>query len=159
MLKKILVAIGLGILPPSAALALPYFRPFKPSAPTPVLGALIDPKSPGLTEATTLLPLITHSPRDGCLLPSLICEDWTPLTIGAGMNAGKIRFVVAPLFNVLPWVVALADAAMPPGWTASVGWLKDGGQKVTFSSGPAGEYQQETNKGYFRVFTGLALHF
>lgn len=143
-----------------AAQASPYFRLIDPSHPQPVVGALLAPDNMGDTAAASLLPLVTHSPKDGCLFPKLVCEDWTPLAIGASVNAGKLTFDVAPLANVLPWVQAAAQAAMPEGYNSPVGWLKPSeGQAVTFSAGPVWEYRQLTNKGYFRVFTGVALHF
>lgn len=154
--KFILLALCLSV----SASAAPYFRPLDPSHIQPVFGALLAPEDMSKSEGASLLPLITHSPKDGCMLPSVVCEDWTPLAVGASMSAGKITLDVAPLANVLPWMVALAEAAMPPGWHSGLAWMIPAdGQKVTFSAGPAWEYRQVTNKGYFRVFTGLALHF
>lgn len=143
------------------ASASPYFRLVDYAHPQPVLGALIDPLATGKTSAASLLPLITHSPKDGCLLPSIVCEDWTPAAVGASMNSGKITVDVAPLANVLPWMQEAARAAIPRGWTAirSVIDYDPSGDSVTFSAGPVWEYQQRTNKGYLRIFTGLALHF
>ncbi len=153
MIAALLIALAV------RAQAEPYFRPLDVRHPQPVAGALLAPEALGETSAAALLPIITHSPKDGCLLPSVVCEDWTPLAIGVSMNAGNATFDVAPLANVLPWMAAAAEAAMPPGWTSSLGWLNDGGQAITFSAGPVWEYRQITNRGYFRIFTGLALHF
>ncbi len=145
----------------SAAHATPYFRLIDPAHPQPVIGALIAPEDIGNTEGASLLPLITHSPNDGCLLPSIVCEDWTPLAIGASMNAGNITFDVAPLANVLPWMQSAGRAIIPSGWTTarSIAEYNSTGDPLTFSAGPVWEYKQLTNKGYFRVFCGLALHF
>lgn len=143
-----------------SASASPYFRPIDFNHPQPVLGALIAPDGLNKTSGVSLLPLITHSPKDGCLLPAIICEDYTPLAVGASIAAGKLTLDVAPLANVLPWMVALVAAVTPSGWTSPIGWLKpDDGQAVTFSAGPVFEYRQITNKGYYRTFAGLALHF
>lgn len=151
------------LLIPSVARANPYFRPLDISHPKFVLGALLAPENLKNSAASSMTPLITHSPKDGCILPSFVCEDWTPLAIGGSMNAGKITFDVAPLFNVLPWMQSGARAITPSKWTGLVDALTPvqdpEAAPVTFSAGPAWEYQQATNKGFFRVFAGLALHF
>lgn len=152
MLKRILVAIGLGILPWTAALASPYFRLLDPSHPQPVIGALVDPYHTSQTEAATLLPLVTHDPKDGCILPALVCESWSPAAVGAAVNAGKFTFDYTPVFNVMPWMGNIIEAAFPGTYTREV-------SPVTISAGPVWEYQELTNKGYFKVFTGLSLNF
>ncbi len=154
---KKLIAVILMLAAPAAA--APYFRLLDISHPKPVIGALIAPEALGDSEAASLLPIFTHSPKDGCLLPSIVCEEWTPLAVGASINAGKITLDVAPLANVLPWMSA-AIGALPGDW----GWLQEilspkNATPVTFSAGPVWQYRQITNKGYFRVFTGLALQF
>ena len=142
----------------SNAHALPYFRPLNYSAPVTVAGAMIDPTGLGNSQGAVLLPLITHSPKDGCLLPSVVCEDWTPLAVGGALNAGKLTFEVAPLANVAPWAVSGLLAVVPETWTGLRNILTgNSDSNVTFSGGPALQYSQLTNKGYFRVFTGLAL--
>lgn len=133
------------------AAANPYFRLIDPAHPHPVLGALVDPSAPGETQATTLLPLITHKPTDGCLIPAL-CETWSPLAVGGAINAGKATFIVAPLFGLAPWGQLLLEKIYP-GLT----FLKD--PAVSMSFGPAWEYQQATNRGYFRIYSGLSLNF
>ena len=143
-----------------AANATPYFRPLDLAHPQPVLGALIDPTALGQTEGASLLPLVTHSPKDGCLLPAIVCEDWTPIAVGASLNAGKLTFDVSPLANVLPWVQNAASAVVPDSWPAVRQVLASNpDQSVTFSAGPVWQYRQLNNKGYFKIFTGLALHF
>ncbi len=137
----------------ASAHATPYFRVIDAAHPQPVIGALIAPDEFGQTEAASLLPLVTHSPKDGCLLPSIVCENWTPLAVGASMNAGKATLAVAPLFNVMPWVQSAVESAAPN----TIRFIQD--PAVEISAGPVWEYKQLTNKGYFRVFTGLALHF
>jgi len=157
-MKSLLLALL--VLAP-AAHATPYFRPIDPAHPQPVAGALIAPAALGDSSGAALLPIFTHSPKDGCLLPSIVCEDWTPLAVGASLNAGKITFDVAPLANVLPWMQNGLLAVTPASWAWAQKILAPaaGGEPVTFSAGPVWEYKQLTNKGYFRVFTGLALHF
>lgn len=144
----------------SSANATPYFRLIDPSHPNPVLGALIDPLNIGNSEAASLLPLITHSPKDGCLLPSVVCEDWTPIAVGGSMNSGKLTFDIAPLSNVLPWFQSAALAIVPSKWTPLIKVLTPSqDQSITFSVGPVFEYSQANNHGYFKVFTGLKLNF
>lgn len=143
-----------------SAQANPYFRLMNPSHPQMVAGALIDPSSLGNSEAASLLPIFTHSPADGCLFPSIVCEDWSPLAVGASMNAGKITLDVAPLANVLPWFQNAALAVIPDKWAGIRGVLAPTpGNAVTFSAGPVFQYRQANNHGYFKLFTGLSLHF
>jgi hypothetical protein len=146
----------------SFAHAAPYFRPLNPAHPKAVMGALLAPEGLKQSEATGLLPLFTHSPADGCMFPSIVCEDWTPLAVGASINAGQVTFAAGPLANVLPWMQRAGLAIVPESWTWARSVLDYGGDEtdaVTFSAGPVWQYKQATNKGYFRIFTGLALHF
>lgn len=137
----------------------PYFRLLDVSHPQPIVGALLDPKDLNNSAAATLLPLVTHSPTDGCLIPQ-VCEDWTPLAVGGSMNAGKFTLDVGPVFNVLPWVQGAALALTPSSWTGLKSiFYSNPVSPVTFSAGPVWEYEQLTNKGYVKVFSGLALHF
>jgi hypothetical protein len=153
-MKKVLALL---VLVPSMASASPYFRLNNPfDHPVSVQGALIG-IDPSQSEAAVLYPIVTHSPKDGCLI-SEICEDWTPLAIGGGMIAGKVSFEVAPLFNVLPWMQRAAASLIPDKFASVKSLLTPSvGCPVTFSIGPTWEYQQSTNKGYYRTFTGLAL--
>lgn len=167
-MKKLLAAAAL-VCFYSTAEAAPYFRSIISkdanghiafNKPAPVLGALIDPGHLGNSEAASLLPLITHSPKDGCLMPSIVCEDWTPLAVGVSANAGKFTLDVAPLANVLPWMQRGVLAVVPDKWAGFRNLLAPSTDApVTFSAGPVWQYRQANNKGYFRVFTGLALHF
>jgi hypothetical protein len=157
-MRKLLIAVLLAL--PCGAQASPYFRPLDFSHPQPVAGALIDPRNLGQTEVASLLPLLTHSPKDGCLMPSIVCEDWTPLAVGLSMNAGKVTLDLAPLANVLPWMQRGVLAVVPDKWAGLRGLLAPTPDApVTFSAGPAWQYRQIENKGYFKCFTGLALHF
>lgn len=169
-MRKIVLALMFVSLTQLRADAAPYFRTILGkdasghlaiARPQPIIGALIDPGSLGKSEAVSLLPLITHSPKDGCLLPGIVCEDWTPLAVGASMNAGKVTFDVAPLANILPWMQSAGRAVIPAGWTAlrSVVEYSGEGDPITFSAGPAWQYRQLENKGYFKIVTALALHF
>ena len=158
MTKWVALLLALVIAPVSAA---PYFRPIDFAHPQPIVGALVDPTDLGQSSAASLLPIFTHSPKDGCQLPSIVCEDWTPLAIGAAINAGKVTFDVAPLANVLPWMANAGRAIIASGWTSlrSILNYNSLGDPITFSAGPVWEYSQLRNKGSFKLFTGLALHF
>ena len=140
--------------------ASPYFRLIDPAHPQPVVGALVDPVHLGNTGAASLLPLVTHSPKDGCLLPSVVCESWSPLAGGGSMDAGKLTFDVGPIANVMPWAQSAALAVVPAKWQSLVKVLSPSAdQSVTFSAGPMFEYSQASNKGYIKVFTGVSLNF
>ena len=153
-------AFVLIVLLPMVGWTTPYFRFNNPlDKPVMVTGALLatDLKD---TEATVLYPPFTHKTEDGCLLPNIVCEDWTPLAIGAGMMGGKVSVVLGPVVNVLPWMSAAALGLIPESWTSVRGVVTPAkANDVTFSAGPMWEYQQITNKGYYRTFAGLALHF
>ncbi len=156
-MKRITLAL---MLLASAASATPYFRLIDPAHPQPVVGALVDPVHLGNTGASSLLPLVTHSPKDGCLLPSVVCESWSPLAVGGSMNAGKLTFDVGPIANVMPWAQSAALAVVPAKWQSLVKVLSPSAdQSVTFSAGPMFEYSQASNKGYIKVFTGVSLNF
>lgn len=161
-MKKMLTAAL--VLMPKIALAsmlglYPYFRPLDIYHPQPIGGALVDVEDVQKSEGTILLPLLTHSPKDGCMLPSIVCEDWTPLAIGASVFAGKWTVTGGPVFNVLPIVQIAALAVIPNSWAGMRGIVGSSIPTVTFSAGPNLEYKEITNKGYFKIFTGVALHF
>lgn len=159
MIRKGFLSLILAFVVPAHAMAAPYFRLIDLAHPQPVGGALLDPTSLGNSEAAALLPLVTHSPQDGCLTPSIVCADWSPLAVGASMNAGQVTLNVAPIANVLPWMQTLALKVIPESWAGTRAVFRKGDGGVTFSAGPVWQYRQSTNKGYFKVFTGLALHF
>lgn len=162
MNKLSTVVISLFLAAP--AFSTPYFRPNRvftdPAHPVLVSGALIDPISLNQTSGVALLPVFTHSPKDGCLLPSIVCESWSPLAVGASLNAGKITLDVAPIANVLPWLQNAAISITPAKWQGLINILTPAsGQTVTFSAGPCWQYSQLQNKGFFKVFAGLELNF
>ena len=95
-----ILALMLGLS--ASANAAPYFRLMDPAHPVKVVGAFIDPASPENTSAGTAVALITHSTKDGCFLPSVVCEDWSPLMAGLAVNAGRVQFSVGPAINLAP---------------------------------------------------------
>lgn len=173
-MKSILFSI-LTLIPlfgPRIALAGPYFRAIdlgdyrslKPNT-----GALVDPTGKGANDAVGMLPLFSHSTEDGCLLPTIVCEDWSPLALGVGGNLRSDPYLaVGPSINILPVAkgVALAslNAATKAGDFAS---LKNSLKPAPKSSvdlavavGPTWVVKPSENwKGYFRLFFGGAWSF
>lgn len=153
--------------------AAPYFRLLDPGHPYKVVGAFVDPVAPGQTTAGTALALVTHSTRDGCLLPSVVCEDWAPLTAGLSINAGRVYLNLGPVANLAPIAKAgilgiLNLATAPERLQGLKGALAPGEQPVEISFGPnLNEKIIEhgvvlpLNKwqGRFRIFAGAAVRF
>ena len=150
------------LLLPSLAHAS-YFRPIDPSHPQLNAGAYVDVETPGNTAFGTAVALVTHAVRDGCALPTLICEDWTPLAAGFSVNGGRFLIGVGPSFNLAP-VVKSAILASVDAFTAdnsyqglksSLGSVPISGPDVTMSFGPSWVLSPTENwKGYFRIFAG-----
>lgn len=146
----------------------PYFRPLDPAHPHLSGGALVDPVTPGNTSLGTSLALITHSPADGCVLPSLVCESWSPLTVGFSANAGRALLSVGPSVNLAP----LVKAGLLQALNAVTLDENYRGLKSTLSSEPLSKSDlamafgpnyvlspTEKWKGYFRIFAGGAWRF
>lgn len=89
---------------PAGVQAAPYFRLLDLSKPQVSAGAFVDPSDPADTLAGTTLAVVTHSPKDGCLLPRLACVDWTPLGIGYAAGGGHHRLAMGPSANLAPMV-------------------------------------------------------
>lgn len=90
------------------AAAAPYFRLIDPAKPVRVAGAYVDPSSPGQTSYGTAVALVTHATADGCLMPTIVCEDWSPAMAGFSYNAGRFQFNIGPAINLAP----IAKAAL-----------------------------------------------
>lgn len=88
-----------------------YLRLIDLQAPVKVAGVWIDPIRLGQTSVGSAVALVTHDPKDGCLLPSIVCEQWAPLTTGITYNGGRFYWNVGPAANVLPWMQAGLRAA------------------------------------------------
>lgn len=114
MKHLILALLFLGV----KAQAYPYLRPIDISHPVKIVGFYVDPLAPGQTSLGTAVALITHSTKDGCLLPSVICEDWAPLTTGFSVNAGKLLWNIGPVANIAPWVQTGLSKLPHMGWIA-----------------------------------------
>lgn len=82
--------------------AAPYFRPLDLSAPRFSAGVLLDPAGGAAPAAFTSAAIVTHSPEDGCLFPSIACVDWSPLTIGGSFGGSRGTLGVGPSANMAP---------------------------------------------------------
>lgn len=151
--------------------------------PAPLVGAFVDPATTGNSEGGGLLPIITHSARrnangtiiDGCLLPSIVCEDWSPLAIGGSMNGGKMKLDIGPVFNILPIfqnagtaLIDLWGADKLPGLRAILRPTQAGDRfDARFSVAPVFEFDplyqalpgNANGHGYFKLFVGPQLLF
>jgi hypothetical protein len=164
------LVLGLGAAPlPVAPKAQgPYFRPLDPLSPRLIAGAYLDAEDAGRSEAGTALALLTHSTEDGCLVPRLVCTDWTPLAAGVLSNGGKVKFAFGPAFNLAPVLKGLALKGLNAvskddsfrNLKSTLGSQPITGPDATISVGPAWVVAPTENfKGYFRVFLGGELRF
>lgn len=88
------------------ARANPYFRtPFSGGPTVHYEGAFIDPKDPGQTTLGSEVALVTHDPKDGCALPEIVCEQWSPIATGLSVNGGRVYWDIGPTVNVFPWML------------------------------------------------------
>ena len=148
--------------------AAPYFRIIDPLKPQISAGAFIDASDPGNSSVGSMLALVTHSTRDGCLMPSITCEDWVPFAVGFAEKNGKAIFAVGPSINLAPLAKSLllrgfnavTDSWSYAGVKASLGSESLDRQDISVSFGPAlAVAPLEAWKGYFRVFVGAAWKF
>lgn len=82
--------------------AAPYFRLLDLSRPQVSAGAFVDAEDPAMTSVGSVLAVVTHSPKDGCLLPRIACVDWTPLGVGYAGGGGHHRLTLGPSANLAP---------------------------------------------------------
>ena len=124
--------IALLMLAAVSASANPYFRtPFSGGPTVHYTGVFIDPRSPGQTSVGSEVALVTHDPKDGCLLPSIVCEQWAPIATGLSANGGRIYWDVGPTVNVFPWMVAAVGRL-----GVDTGAVAPAGAPVPFAFGP-----------------------
>lgn len=163
-----MIAAALAVLLAAPASAGPYLRLIDISKPHIVAGAYIDPKDVGQSAAGTAVALVTHSTTDGCMFPSIVCEDWTPLVAGFSVNGGRVLLGVGPSWNLAPIVKAVAlkglNAITNEGsygnLKSTLGSVPITGPDITTSFGPAWVVSpSERWKGYLRVFAGAQWRF
>lgn len=163
-MRKTLLAVVLSCLG-ARAQGAPYLRPLDLSRPHIIGGAYIDPATPGSSAVGSAVGLLTHSTVDGCLLPSVVCEDWTPMAAGFSVNGGRVLLGVGPSVNLAPLAKAgllrglnaITDEGSYQNLKSSLGSVPIGGPDVTMSFGPAWVVSPTENwKGYFRIFVGAA---
>lgn len=173
-MRKIIVSVVLVCA--VSANAGPYFRFIDPANPYKVVGAFIDPINTGNTSAGSAVALVTHSVSGGCLLPSVVCEDWSPAIAGLSYNAGRFQFNVGPAINLTPIakqavlgllnLVTKSETAQ--GVKSILGSQPISGPDLSFSFGPALNVAPIERgiilplsewRGKFRIFTGAALKF
>lgn len=160
----------------SSAQAGPYFRLLDINNVQRSAGAYVDPFNPSNTSAGTAIALITHSTKDGCAFPSIVCEDWSPLTAGFSANAGRLQFNLGPVVNVAPLVKAGAKAILDQvtnedsllGVKSVLGSEPIGGSTPSIAFGPALAVTPiqhgvilpiEKWQGKLRIFAGAAWRF
>ena len=163
-MKRLLVCLSLLA---STANASPYFRLLDLSRPQINAGYFMDPNK-GTGTGGAMLAVVTHSPKDGCLLPSITCESWTPLAIG-GSFLGSERFLaIGPSVNLAPIVkaglrYALNAATRGDSYTNLKELLSEpenAEHDLSAAFGPQFVLAPDQRwKGYFRLFVGGAWSF
>lgn len=177
LLVLVAVFAVLSAILPATASAGPYFRLIDPARPVKSVGAYIDPVNTGNTAAGTAVALVTHSVRDGgCLVPSIACLDWSPLTAGLGYNGGRFQLNIGPAVNLTP-VAKLGLLALLNKFTETetlrgtksiLGSQPIKGPDVSFAFGPALNIAPVERgviipisewRPRLRIFAGAALSF
>ena len=131
------------------------------------------------TQNVTVVALITHSGKDGTLLPKAwdrYAADWTPLALGGAFGGRSANFNFGPIFNVAPPVanaaIDLLELVAPDKFANAKSFLRPpqkDGVDLTFSYGfmvnaeilrngtflPFNQWWTEP----LRPYAGGALHF
>jgi hypothetical protein len=166
ILKSILLALILAGCGSAPAFASPYFR---------VIGdvysvenvAVFNPNAGiGATQDAALVNVVTHSTKDGCLLPSIVCEDWSLLSVGGAFTGPNKLALFGSQYNLEPLFQAgaygLLNAFTPSSsLTALKSFLSTPvSSAVTLSIGAFWGVSPEQNwKGYFLLTIGPKLTF
>jgi len=144
-----------------------YFRFFDPNHPQPAVGAFKNLKT-GDGAVGFLIPVITHSPKDGCLLPSIVCLDWSPLAIGAKKRGDTGDIAVGAGFNLLPLVQGLGTKVLDlivskpaaPGLRELLKPTQSGSTvDIRISLWPSLLWDTEHHKTYSNIFVGPQILF
>jgi len=166
------------MLLPSLSLASPYFRMINPKHPQVAAGALFDPAGLGKTQAVTSLALVTHSTKDGSIIPEKLQpyfppESWTPLQIGGGGNGGEYVATIGASANFLPiaqkWALhGIEKISKPESLTGLKEALVPAAGSFSLAAGPAFAFVPIRGgvmlpvsewKGLFRWYGGAAWKF
>jgi len=117
------------LLSPAVCQAAPYFRPINFSHPEISAGFAIAPKDLESTTGITDLALITHSSKDGTIIPEALQKyvppiSWAPLTIGFGGSfRQEVVLDIGTSANVSPALASLllrgVDSSTT-GWAAAI---------------------------------------
>jgi hypothetical protein len=175
-MKGAIVALILSL--PTASAASPYFRLIDPAHPQVAAGALFDPAGLNKTYAVTSLALITHSTKDGSIVPEkwqtyLPPEAWTPLQVGGGGTGGEYVASVGASANFLPitqtWALKGINAiSKPDALTGLKDALTPSSGSFSLAAGPAFAFIPIVGgmmlpvsewKGLFRWYGGAAWKF
>ena len=122
-------ALPLCALPPAKPVSHPYFRPLDPAHIQQSLGMLYDPSGVNNSAGVTDIALITHSTKDGSIIPEswqgiLPPENWSPLSIGFGGSLrGDAIVGLGASINVAPQLGALALRGVDensPEWAKAI---------------------------------------
>lgn len=110
---KNIVLLVLAMFAPSSLWASPYFRRISADNIQQSAGFLYDPRGIESTVGVSEVALITHSTRDGSLIPRewwswIPPEDWSPLAIGGGGSLeGNAVIDASASVNLAPQIGAL----------------------------------------------------
>lgn len=168
--------VALMIILAVQASAAPYFRVLDPNRTYKVTGAYIDPADAKQTEAGYATALVTHSTRDGCIFPSVVCEDWSPLMIGFSAKAGRFSLNAGPGWNLAPIFKAgllyalnnLSREDQYAGAKSALGSEPISGPSASLAFGPALNVEPVQHgviiplsqwRGKPRIFAGAAFQF
>jgi hypothetical protein len=167
-MKKVLLAVVLLGLTRMVN-ANPYFRFLRIDdlgTYQPIGGSFVDPTGHSGPSDGGVMPLIYHSHQDGYLI--IPGEDWALLSIGGASGPRGKEVVISPfLFNIMQSAQYLGLKALtyvlPAAWAQNVKTQLSAPVTsrvdLTSSVGPVWVYDPNSNKGYFRIFIGGALHF
>lgn len=149
-MKKLLVVLLGCTLSCKNLYASPYFRLIDPSHPIVSAGVLFDPKDIMNTGVITNIALVTHSTRDGTIVPDkyqgiLAPEDWVPVQVGGGYAAGNGVISAGTSVNLAPAVASAllrkVNASSSPilqgaKQALSCGYSTASGSNIGFAFGP-----------------------
>lgn len=138
------LSLPLFFVPAKAA----YFSLLDLKSPQTTVEAVIYPNKLTGTQMGSFLNVVNHSTANGCLLPKVVCEDWSLLQIGGTFTGPNKIFGLGPQFNLLPFMGLNSVVHLP----ANIDLTGSAGPKWLVSP-------EERWKGYFAVTVGGSLKF